>query len=67
MWNTTTPHIVRLVPVEVRHVWPQEASGFTPWLLDNADVLADILGIDLELEGREHPVGGFNLDLLGRG
>jgi hypothetical protein len=47
-------------------VWPHEAQHFTPWLLANADVLSDLLGMDLELEVAEHPVGGFSLDLLGR-
>ena len=39
---------------------------FTPWLLEHADALADVLGIDLELTANEHPVGGFALDLIGR-
>jgi len=47
-------------------VWLHEAHDFTPWLLDNADALAAVLGIDLELSAAEHPVGGFALDLLGR-
>jgi hypothetical protein len=43
-----------------------EASAFTPWLLENAGVLGDALGIDLELNSSEHKVGGFSLDLVGR-
>ena len=42
-----------------------EAHEFTPWLLNNVDVLSDLLGMDLVLEVVEHPVGGFSLDLLG--
>jgi hypothetical protein len=38
----------------------------TPWLLENADVLSDTLGIDLEFSASEHPVGDFSLDLVGR-
>jgi hypothetical protein len=34
--------------------------------LDNADVLADALGIEIELTAAEHPVGAFSLDLVGR-
>lgn len=60
------PHLSRLVPVDVRAVWPLEASSFTPWLLANAGVLGDVLGMDLELEVAEHKVGGFSLDLVGR-
>lgn len=56
----------RLSSVPARDVWPHEARDFTPWLLQNVDVLSDLLGMDLVLEVAEHPVGGFSLDLLGR-
>ncbi|CAJ1494402.1 DUF4268 domain-containing protein [[Mycobacterium] burgundiense] len=56
----------RLAEVHPRDVWPHEAHAFTPWLLGNVDVLSDLLGMELELEVAEHPVGGFSLDLLGR-
>jgi len=56
----------RLTPVSPREVWANEAQHFTPWLLQNADVLSDLLGMDLALEVAEHRVGGFSLDLLGR-
>jgi len=51
--------------VRPRDVWKHEALDFTPWLLRNADVLSDLLGMDLVLEAAEHPVGGFSLDLIG--
>jgi hypothetical protein len=38
----------------------------TPWLFQNADVLADVLGIEIQLDEPEHAVGSFSLDLLGR-
>jgi hypothetical protein len=47
-------------------VWPHEAIDFTPWLLQNVDVLSDLLGMDLVLDRAEHPVGDFSLDLVGR-
>jgi hypothetical protein len=56
----------RLEPVQPRTIWSNEARDFTPWLLVNADRLAEALGIDLELTNAEHPVGGFALDLIGR-
>ncbi len=56
----------RLEALDARFVWPHEAHDFTPWLLENADALGEVLGIDLELTAAEHPVGGFALDLLGR-
>lgn len=56
----------RLESVDPRFVWANEAHDFTPWLLANGDRLADALGIELELTAREHGVGGYSLDLLGR-
>lgn len=46
-------------------IWPHEAIDFTPWLLQNVDVLSDLLGMDLVLDAAEHPVGDFSLDLKG--
>jgi Domain of unknown function (DUF4268) len=56
----------RLEQVDPRSVWRHEAQNFTPWLLDNADRLAEALGLELELTHAEHPVGGYSLDLIGR-
>lgn len=61
-----TTQLGRLEALDPRAVWVHEAHQFTPWLLDNADALASVLGIDLELSAAEHPVGGFALDLVGR-
>ncbi|MDP9459987.1 MAG: DUF4268 domain-containing protein [Actinomycetota bacterium] len=47
-------------------VWPTEPHHFTPWLLASADLLSEVLGMEVELEAREHPVGKFYLDLIGR-
>jgi len=56
----------RIERLDLRTVWPHEAHLLTPWLLDNADVLSDVLGIDIELTAAEHAVGSFSLDLIGR-
>ena len=53
-------------PLAPPEVWPHEARDFTRWLLLNADVLSDVLGMQLELTEAEHSVGGFSLDLIGR-
>ncbi len=58
--------VSRLVFVDPRTVWPHEAADFTPWLRENADALADALGLDLELTATEHQVGPFFLDVIGR-
>ncbi len=63
-----TPPILslgRLAPMHVRDVWPNEGRDFTPWLLYNADVLSQVLNMDLDLQAAEHRVGDFYLDLVG--
>jgi hypothetical protein len=56
----------RLERVELRNIWQSEAQHFTPWLAreDNLALLADTLGIDLELEAVERNVGPFRADIL---
>jgi hypothetical protein len=56
----------RLEQVDPLSIWALEERDFTPWLLENGDVLGTALEIDLELTEREHRVGTFELDLLGR-
>lgn len=59
-------NLTKISPVAVASVWPKEAAHFTPWLLQNAELLSEILGVDVELVDREHPVGKFSLDIIGR-
>lgn len=55
----------RLVKVDPRKVWANEASNFTPWLRDNIDYLAEAVGIDIQLVDSEVAVGDFSADLVG--
>lgn len=57
--------VSRVSDVNIREVWKNEALNFTPWLLANAEVLGEVLGMDLDLRAAEHPVGDFSLDLIG--
>ena len=57
--------IARMVKVPLRDVWKHEATDFTPWLLANASVLGEVLGMDLDLHETEHTVGDFSLELIG--
>ena len=50
--------------VDLRKVWPNEAADFTPWLEENIAELGGALGMDLEVQAREAPVGAYQLDLL---
>lgn len=50
---------------DLRSVWPHEANDFSKWLAEeeNLALLADSVGIDIDLEERESSVGNFNVDL----
>ena len=50
--------------LEVRSIWKHEAGEFTPWLAKNLDQLGSVLGLDLELQQTEMPVGSFSADIL---
>jgi hypothetical protein len=62
----TTRNLGRLERVDLRNIWLSEATDFTPWLArkENLDILAETLGMDLELEAQERPVGPFRADIL---
>jgi hypothetical protein len=60
----TVKQLGQLERVEVRDIWDSEASDFTPWLASNLSALADTLGLELELEAQERPVGPFRADIL---
>ncbi len=50
--------------VDIREIWKDEAKEFTPWLAENIGRLGEALGLELELQSTEAPVGGFALDIL---
>ena len=53
-------------PVDLRTVWNNEATDFTPWLAkpENLEKLSKTLGMDLETTGTEQSVGAYRADLL---
>jgi hypothetical protein len=62
----STQDLGRLSKIELRDVWSSEALDFTPWLAreDNLALLAETLGLELELEAQEKAVGPFRADIL---
>lgn len=60
------PDLGRLVETNLREVWPHEAQSFTPWLAENLDRLVEVLGIGLDLDGREVAVRPFSADIVAR-
>lgn len=72
--KTTTPSIGakhelgRLQSHDLRDIWTSESLDFTPWLArpENIALLGRALGLELELEAQEKPVGPFRADILCR-
>ena len=60
------PQLGRLVFLDVREIWRNEARDFTPWLAEHLDELGQALGLRLELEDTELAVEGFAADILAR-
>lgn len=58
----------RLEKIDLRNVWASEAQGFTPWLAqeENLSLLADTVGLELELQATEQNVGPFRADIVCR-
>lgn len=52
--------------ISPRDAWPDEARHLTPWLHDNLDRLAEVIGIPLEAQGSEVAVESFSADILAR-
>ena len=61
---TTSKDLASIEKVDLREVWPNEAQDFTPWLAEHLSEFGDVLGLELELQQREAPVGGYSLDIL---
>lgn len=56
----------KIKSVSLRKIWKNEAYDFTPWLADNLEELNQALGLELELEDKETPVGPYSADILAK-
>lgn len=63
-----TKNLGGLRKLNVRTIWQNEASDFTPWLAseENVGLLGDALGIELEVENTEVTVGPYSADILAK-
>lgn len=61
-----TKSLGRLQRVDLREIWSNESSGFTPWLAqpENLKLLGETIGMELEYEAQEKEVGPFRADIL---
>lgn len=59
------PTLGRLEKVDLRTYWKSESHDFTPWLASpqNIQLLAEAIGLELEVEAQEKGVGPFS-DIL---
>jgi hypothetical protein len=51
--------------ISLSEEWDHEEADFTPWLVDNIELLADAIGIEIEDVEREEDVGGYRADITG--
>lgn len=61
------PELGKIERVEdLRKIWSNEARDFTVWLArdENLTMLGEAVGMDINLEERESPVGSFSVDLF---
>ena len=54
--------------VDLRSVWKNESSDFTPWLYEekNIQCLSDAIGLEITVEERESLIGEFSADILAK-
>lgn len=57
-----------LKKLKLKTVWGHEGYDFTPWLAQEAHLaeLSDAIGMDLQLERTEVPVGPYSADILAK-
>lgn len=60
------PQLGSLKRVDPRTVWVREDREFTPWLRKNIGLLAEAIGLDLDLVTTESPVGSYAVDLYAK-
>jgi hypothetical protein len=70
LWSTSlmAVDLGQIKKVRMHDLWKHEEQEFTPWLAaeENIKRLADALGLELEVEGVEVPVGPFSADVLAK-
>lgn len=56
--------IGKLTAVPLRELWKHEERGFSAWLENNIETLAEVLGTSLSVVQREKSTGSFQVDLI---
>lgn len=63
-----TSKLGKVIRVNVREAWKNEAAHFTPWLAseEGLELLQDALEMDLEVEATEQFIGPFKADIVAK-
>ncbi len=63
-----TVDLGQLTKVRAPELWKHEEAEFTPWLSSEENIgrLADAIGLELQVEGIEVPVGPYCADILAK-
>ena len=66
--RTVTIDLGEIRKLRVRDHWKHEEHEFTPWLANEENIgrLAKAIGLELQVEGIEVPVGPFSADVLAK-
>jgi len=58
----------KVIQVDLRDIWNNEAKDFTPWLAseEGLEYLSDILGVSLKIVGIEKNVGPYKCDVVAK-
>ena len=62
----TEKQLGKLIEVDLRKIWRNEAQDFTPWLADEGlDLLGETIEVDISFEAKQVKNGDFFIDILG--
>jgi uncharacterized protein DUF4268 len=65
-WGGNMVELGTVKKLQLKQLWTGESTQFTPWLSEHLPVLAEKLGMDLELEKTEASAGDFAVDIIAR-
>ena len=55
--------VEKITRIDIREAFPLEPKDFTPWLVDNIDVVGEAVGIELVSPEKEQSTGNFSVDI----
>jgi len=57
--------VTKLTPVKIRDIWKTEDNEFTPWLVENIQLLNEEIGLSIRDPQRETKLVNFYVDIVG--